>query len=365
MAFSWKDQTRPILALAPMAGYTDTAYRQLIKGIEPRVICFTEFTSADGIVYGSKMTLKQLDFNPSEERPLVAQIFGKKPEHFAEAARRIEAMGIDAIDINMGCPAKKVISSDHGSALLKDPCLAIKIVEATAKATKLPVSVKTRIGVSELNLPWFLQFCKDMENAGAQLLTIHGRTAKQMYTGNADWEPIYTAKRYLSIPVIGNGDVNSVEDAVKKLTGKAVINGDGPTSGDLVKLDDCCNASERVTLDGVMVGRASMGNPWLMAEIGAAFYGTPYRAPQTFEEKMPHYLRLAELNVASKGEERGMKEMRKHFVSLLRGFDGASAYRAQVVHISTLEEAKQVLIEITQKLHEEKAVMQAACFSVG
>lgn len=329
MAFSWKDQTRPILALAPMAGYTDTAYRQLIKGIEPRVICFTEFTSADGIVYGSKMTLKQLDFNPSEERPLVAQIFGKKPEHFAEAARRVEAMGIDAIDINMGCPAKKVVSSDHGSALLKDPCLAIKILEATVKATRLPISVKTRIGVNELSLPWFLAFCKDMENAGAQLLTIHGRTAKQMYTGNADWEPIYAAKRHLSIPIIGNGDVNGTEDAVKKLTGN----------------------SEHITLDGVMVGRATMANPWLMAEIAAAFYGTPYRAPQTFEEKMPYYLRLAELNVASKGEERGMKEMRKHFVGLLRGFECASAYRAQVVHIATLEEAKRVLMEITQKLH--------------
>lgn len=322
MSFSWSGAKRPILALAPMAGYTDTAYRQLIKGIEPRSICFTEFTSADGIVYDSKMTLKQLDFNPDEERPLVAQIFGKKAEHFAEAAKRIEQMGIDAIDINMGCPAKKVVSSDHGSALLKNPCHAMRLVEACSKATRLPVSVKTRMGSDRLDLPWFIQFCKDLETAGIKLLTIHGRTAKQMYTGQADWEPIYEVKRHLNIPVIGNGDVRNAQDAVQKLG----------------------------NLDGVMVGRGTMGNPWLMAEIAAAFYGNSYSAPKTFAEKLPTYLRHAELCVESKGEDRGMKEMRKHFVHLIRGFDGASEYRAQVVQISTLEEARRILYEILNQI---------------
>ncbi|MFA6024295.1 MAG: tRNA dihydrouridine synthase DusB [Candidatus Gracilibacteria bacterium] len=332
MAFSWKTAKRPILALAPMAGYTDTAYRQLIKGIEPRVICFTEFTSADGIVYDSKMTLKQLDFNPNEERPLVAQIFGKKPAHFAEAAKRIEAMGIDAIDINMGCPAKKVVSSDHGSALLKNPCRAAELVEAVAKATKLPVSVKTRVGADKVDLPWFVQFCKDMESAGAQLLSIHGRTAKQMYTGRADWTPIYAVKQAVGIPVIGNGDIRSAADALAQLT----ASGDSPYAG--------------ITLDGVMVGRGTMGNPWLMAEIAAALYGGTYTPPSSFEDKVPTYLRHAELCVESKGEERGMKEMRKHFVQLLRGFEGASEYRSQVVQISTLEEARSILNEIVEKL---------------
>ncbi|MFA4815049.1 MAG: tRNA dihydrouridine synthase DusB [Candidatus Gracilibacteria bacterium] len=336
MIFSWKGAKRPILALAPMSGYTDTAYRQLIKGIEPRVICFTEFTSADGIFYDSKMTLKQLDFNPNEERPLVAQIFGKKPLHFAEAAKRIEAMGIDAIDINMGCPSRKVLSSDHGCALLKNPGRAAELMEAVAKATKLPVSVKTRIGADKLDLPWFIQFCKDMESAGAQLLSIHGRTAKQMYTGRADWEPIYEVKRAVSIPVIGNGDIRSAADAVEKLTAPP----GSPCAG--------------ITLDGVMVGRGTMGNPWLMAEIAAAFYGESYSPPSTFEEKVSTYLRHAELCVESKGEERGMKEMRKHFVQLLRGFNGASAYRAQVVQISTLEEARCILNEIVEKLRADK-----------
>lgn len=334
MAFNWKDLKRPILALAPMAGYTDTAYRQLIKGIEPRVICFTEFTSADGLIHGSKMTLKQLDFNPNEERPLVAQIFGKKPESFAEAAKIIEDMGIDAIDINMGCPAKKVVSSDHGSALLKNPTRALELIEATVKATKLPVSVKTRIGSNELDLPWFVQFCKDMESAGVQLLTIHGRTAKQMYTGTANWEPIYEVKRNLSIPVIGNGDVKSVADALHKLG----------------------------NLDGVMVGRGTMGNPWIMKEIAAAFYGEEYTPPQTYAEKLPTYLRHAELLVQYKGEEHGMKEMRKHFVHLIRGFDGASEARAKVVHISTLEEAKKVLYGLLDQLPSTPAQEPVAYF---
>jgi tRNA-dihydrouridine synthase B len=320
MTFNWKDQSRPILALAPMAGYTDMAFRRLVKGIEPSAICFTEFTSTDGIVHGSKNTLSQLDFHPEEERPIVAQIFGKKPENFTRAAAALEELGVNAIDLNMGCPAKKVVSSDHGSALLKNPQLAVEIVKATVAGTRLPVSVKTRIGINSLDLPWFLDFCKSLEDAGASLLTIHGRTAKQAYTGLADWEPIYEVKKAVSIPVIGNGDIRSGKDALEKLG----------------------------NLDGVMVGRGTMGNPWVMREIAAAFAGENYTPPQTFPEKLPTLLRHCELIVESKGEERGIKEMRKHFVSMLKGFRDASQYRSQVVHISTLEEARRVLTEISQ-----------------
>lgn len=316
--FHWKDLDRPILALAPMAGYTDTAYRQLVKEIEPRVICFTEFTSADGIIYGSKNTLRQLDFNPEEERPIVAQIFGKEPEHFTKAAAIVEELGVDAIDINMGCPARKVVSSDHGSALLKNPCRAQEIVEATVKGTSLPVSVKTRLGVDKVDTAWIVEFCKKMEESGAQLLSLHGRTAKQMYTGLADWDPIYEVKRHVSVPVIGNGDIKSAQDALDKIG----------------------------NLDGVMVGRGTMGNPWLMAEIAAAFAGEEYTAPKTYNEKLPTILRHCELLVAAKGEHRAMLEMRKHFASMLKGFPGAKEYRAKVVRIASLEEARQILSEI-------------------
>ncbi len=314
--------------MAPMAGYTDSAYRQLIKSIEPRTICFTEFTSVDGIVYSSKKTLKQLDFNPNEERPIIAQIFGKKLAHFTEAAKKIEEMGADAIDINMGCPAKKVVSSDHGSSLLKNPFRAAEIVAATVKGTSLPVSVKTRIGISKLELEWFIEFCKSLEAAGAELLTIHGRTAKQMYLGKSDWSAIYEVKKNLKIPVIGNGDVLSVEDAVTKLK----------------------------NLDGVMVGRATMSNPWIMAEIGAAFYGGEYTSPKTFAEKLPYLIKHCELSVETKGENRGIVEMRKNFVQAIRGFDGASEYRARVVHISSLEEAKKILNEILEHVGESAKI---------
>lgn len=324
MTFSWENWLRPILALAPMAGYTDSAYRQLIKGLSKKTVCFTEFTSADGIVFASKGSLRQLDFNPEEERPLVAQIFGKNPEHFRKAAKKLEEMGVDAIDINMGCPAKKVVSSDHGSALLKNPCRALEIVEATVQGSKLPVSVKMRLGTDHVDLPWLINFCKNLESVGVKLLTIHGRTAKQLYTGFADWEPIYEVKRHVGIPVIGNGDIRSKEDALKKLK----------------------------HLDGVMVGRGTMGNPWLMAEIEAAFYGGNYTPPRNLAEKLPALLRHAELNVQTKGEQRGIMEMRKHFVHLLRGFEGASELRSRSVQVSNLEETKAFFREVEKALKE-------------
>ena len=320
----WKEQAKkgPILALAPMAGYTDSPYRQLVKSAEPRTICFTEFTSVDGIVYESKNTLSQLDFNPNEERPLVAQIFGKKPEHFKKAAQKLEEMGVDAVDINMGCPAKKVVSSDHGSALLKNPCRAVEIVAATVAGTSLPVSVKMRLGINEVKIDWLIQFCQDLVSAGASLLTLHGRTAKQMYSGVADWETIYEVKRHVNVPVIGNGDIRSAQDALDKIG----------------------------NLDGVMVGRGTMSKPWLMREIAAAFYGEEYKAPETFLEKLPFIWKHCELNVACKGERRGTLEMRKHLAALIKGFDGASDFRARLVRVESLEEIRSILDEIVEGL---------------
>lgn len=319
--FHWNKLKGPIICLAPMAGYTDSAYRQLIKNIAPEVICFTEFTSADGIVYGSKMTLSQVDFNPEVERPIVAQIFGKKPEHFAKAAKILEELGVDAIDINMGCPAKKVVSSDHGSALLEKPDLACRIVEATVKATTLPVSVKTRLGTKCRDMKFIVDYAKMLENAGAQLITIHGRTAKQMYSGEADYSLIYEVKKNVKIPVIGNGDIKSVDDAVKKIG----------------------------NLDGLMIGRGTMGNPWIMREIWEHFHtGEKYLSPKTFAEKMPWTLMHMELSAQTKGEKQGVLEMRKYLASSIKDFEGASAYRQRLVRVETVEEARNILNEICE-----------------
>lgn len=314
--------------LAPMAGYTDSAYRQLVKSIAPRAIVVSEFVSSDAIKYKSKKTFQMLEFDPAEQ-PLIVQIFGKRPENFAESARVLESMGVAGIDINMGCPARKVVSSDHGSALLKNPKLAAEIITATVQATKLPVSVKMRLGTS--NADGIIDFAKMIEGCGAQMLAIHGRTAKQMYLGTADFEPIYRVKSALTIPVIGNGDVTSAESYQAKLG----------------------------NLDGLMVGRATIGNPWVMAEIEAAIEGgsthdktpgvTGYKPrgsrELTLAEKLPVILRHCELSVATKGEKLGMLEMRKYLAGYVRGEPGAREVRARLVRVETVAEAKQILEE--------------------
>lgn len=307
---------RPIIALAPMAGYTDSPYRQLVKEICPRVICFTEFTSVDGILHGNEATMRQIMFDPEKERPIVAQIFGKKPENFRKAVKILTALGVDAIDINMGCPAKKIVSSDCGSSMLKNPALAEEIVRATVESTSLPVSVKMRIGISGYDEMYFFDFARRMEKAGAKLLTIHGRTSKQMYGGEADWHPIYELKKNLQIPVIGNGDIRGGVEAINKIG----------------------------NLDGIMVGRGSFGNPWVFCEILAAFENRSY-TPPIFQEKINTMLHHYDLACAFKNEKWGTLEMRKQFAWYIRGIPHASGLRQKLVTASSRQEVISMLNE--------------------
>ncbi len=307
MKFSWKNTKKPILALAPMEGYTDSAFRQLIKQFVPEVICFTEFTSADALKYNSKTSFQKLEFDPSEQ-PLIVQLFGKHPEAFIEAAKHLEQMGIAAIDINMGCPAKKVISSDHGSALIKNPDLAAEIVNSLVKATSLPISVKTRIGFSSFDEERFQNFCLNLEQAGAKLLTIHGRTTKQGFSGKANWDPIYRIKEKLEIPVIGNGDIDSGEKAKEYIK----------------------------NLDGVMVGRATFGNPLIMHEIFNAL-----NPENTLNEtRLPDWINLA--------KKRVIDALRKHLAMYVKGFAGAAKYRSRLVRIESEKETLELLQEIRE-----------------
>lgn len=318
MAFSWAKVKRPILALAPMEGYTDSAFRQLIKEYAPGVICFTEFTSADALKYNSKVSIKKIEFVKAE-KPLIVQLFGKHPDHFVEALKWSESNGADGIDINMGCPAKNVIASQHGSALLKNPKLAIEIVKSVAGNTKLPVSVKMRIAFNDYIEADFVNFCMDLEKAGATNLTIHGRTTKQGYTGTANWEPIYKVKDNVGCSVIGNGDVTTPEIALDKLK----------------------------NLDGVMVGRATFGNPLIMYEIYRAFYSRSKKLT-----KLPDWFNIAKkhiiLSVETKGERRGMLEMRKHLAAYIKGFPYAAKYRSQLVRVETQKEAIALIKEIKE-----------------
>jgi len=313
MKFSWKTIKKPYLILAPMAGYTDSPFRQLVKEIAPDVICITELISADGLSYGSKKTNDMLRFKEIE-RPQILQLFGKRLEHFAEAVKIAEDMGFDGIDINMGCPAKKVIGSMHGSALIKTPELAFEIVETCAKNTKLPVSVKTRLGWEDDST--LIGFAKGLENAGAQMITIHGRTTKQVFTGKADWDPIYKLKETLSIPVTGNGDIMTGEIARGRVQ----------------------------NLDGIMVGRATFGNPWIMGEVSEAIgLRASSKKPELFDDLKKFMIHHAELNVEVHGLKKGMLDIRKHLASYIKGVPGASKMRSELVRVESIEEIKQIL----------------------
>ena len=251
------------------------------------------------------------------ERPHILQLFGKRIEHFKEAVKIAEDMGFDGVDINMGCPAKKVVGSLHGSALIKTPELAFEIVETCAKNTTLPISVKTRLGWEDDSA--LDEFTKGLENAGAQMITIHGRTTKQAFTGKADWEPIYRVKENLSIPVTGNGDIMSGENAVQKLK----------------------------NLDGVMVGRGTFGNPWIMGEVcialGILDEKNAKRRPEDFESLKAFMIHHSELNIEMLGLKKGMLDIRKHLASYIKGMPNAAKLRSELVRVESVEEVRGIL----------------------
>lgn len=253
----WKELAArgPIVALAPMDGYCDSAYRQVNKTIAPDIIPFSEFYSADGLVH-SKDLAKRVLPHAEIEKPLIIQIFGKDPEKFRQAAILIESYGVSGIDINMGCPAKKVVKSGHGSSLMINRDTAFRIVEEMAKAVKIPISVKTRLGWADHAL--LVEFCQGLENAGADLITVHGRTYQQAFTGKADFTGIYDLKQHLGIPVIANGDVMDYSDGVRKILHPSHRNElIYPSDQSVLGL-----GGDMKNLDGFMIGRASFGNPW-------------------------------------------------------------------------------------------------------
>lgn len=308
----WKNIQKPIIALAPMDGYTDSAFRRICKEVNPEIIVFTEFTSADGVHYGAEKVLERFRFDPSEQ-PVIAQIFGKDVESFITSAKYLESLGFCGIDINMGCPSKKVVKSEHGVALRKNHDLAFKLIEAVVKNTKLPVSVKTRLGWD--NHEDLIAFGKGAEAAGANLITIHGRTYCEPYGCPANFDPIYELKKNLGIPVIGNGGITSLEDGKKKLG----------------------------NLDGFMIGQASWGNPWI-------FSGKIV----PFEEKISLIKKHAEYLIELKGERVGCMEIRKHLLMYVRGIPNASQYRIRLVQVNSLDAVHAVFEEVVKDYMEAR-----------
>ncbi len=305
----------PIL-LAPMAGYTDAAFRALCLGCGCDLTC-TEMVSAKGLLFGSVRTTEYLRLAP-EESKIAVQLFGHEPDVLSDAAKLVcDALGerLACIDLNMGCPAPKIVSNGDGSALLKNPSLAGRIVAAVAAASRVPVTVKFRKGFDDgenIAVP----FAVILEENGASAVTVHPRTRAQQYGGKADRSVIRSVKEAVSIPVIGNGDIASGADALRML--------------------------RETGCDGVMAARGALGNPWLFAEIRAAFAGEPY-TPPTDRERYETAVLHAERIVAEKGPH-GLVELRKHIPFYLRGTRNARELRQKINGVRDVSELRALLL---------------------
>lgn len=316
-------QTEFPVLLAPMAGVTDLAFREICRAMGAD-FSYTEMVSAKGLYYGSERTASLLAASPLE-RPYGVQLFGAEPEIVAGMAKRLadEAHpGLALIDLNMGCPARKITGNGEGSALMLDLPRAARIIESAAKSSSLPITVKFRKGFDAAHIN-AVAFARMAEESGAAMLTVHGRTREQMYSGKADWDIIAAVKTAVSIPVIGNGDVFSGQDALA------------------LRAHTGC--------DGIMVARGAEGNPFIFREIHAALAGKPY-APPTNAERIDTALAHARRLVECRGA-RAVIEMRKHVAWYLSGMRGASALRAQVNAIGSLAELESMLTQYKHALN--------------
>lgn len=307
------------LCLGPMAGVTDLPFRLLCeeKGAD---LVYTEMVSAKGIIYNNDKTIKLLEVD-KREKPVAVQLFGSDPDIMAEAARRIEYMDFDILDINMGCPVPKVVNSGEGSALMNNPELVGKIVYQVSRAINKPVTIKIRKGFDKANA---VEIAKIAEQNGVAAIAVHGRTRDQFYSGKADWDIIRQVKEAVSVPVIGNGDIVTPDDAKKML------------------IETGC--------DGLMIARGARGNPWIFEQIKTYLDTGNLISRPEFDEVAKMILRHARMITEYKGDYVGMREMRKHVAWYTSGYPGSAKIRGRINEIETIKDLEILLNEYLNML---------------
>lgn len=302
------------LILAPMAGVTDLPFRLLCKEKGAGLLCM-EMVSAKAILYKNKNTQALLEIDP-RENPVSLQLFGSDPDIISQIAHEIEERPFDILDINMGCPVPKIVNNGEGSALMKNPVLAGKIIEKTVKAIQKPVTVKIRKGFDDEHVN-AVEMAKVAQESGAAAVAVHGRTREQYYSGKADWDIIRQVKEAVSIPVIGNGDLLTAEDVIAM--------------------------KEQTGCDGFMIGRGAQGNPWIFEQI-LHYFRTGEKLPKpSAEEVTDMILRHAKMMLEFKGEYTGIREIRKHAAWYTAGYPNSAKLRVAINAVESYEELERLL----------------------
>lgn len=317
------------LLLAPMEDVSDPPFRSVCKD-QGCDMMYTEFISVEGLIRDASKSVQKLDIY-DDERPIGIQIFGADIDSMSMAAERVEAANPELLDINFGCPVKKVVCKMAGAGILQDIPRMVRLTEKVVKSTSLPVTVKTRLGWDENTLN-IVEVAERLQDVGIKALTVHGRTRKQMYKGEADWELIAAVKNNprMNIPIFGNGDIDSPQKAL--------------------------NYRNKYGVDGIMIGRASIGYPWIFREIKHYFETGEILPPPTLTERIEATRKHFTKSVEWKGERTGIAEMRRHYTNYFRDLPGIKEYRARLVTSPSASEIYEILDEILYHYQEVLAV---------